>query len=80
LLESVNALIASLQPEQPGMADRLEAMLAAAGVSPAALQELQLKSNLAPLNAAQFAPRMAPTAGQAPGGLAAQLAFRSTKK
>lgn len=79
LLESVNALIAQLQPEEPGIADRLEATLAAAGVSPALLQELQVKSNLPPLAAAAFAPRIAPTAGQAPGGLAAQLAFREKK-
>jgi hypothetical protein len=76
LLETVNAFIAGLAPDEPGMADRLDQQLRDAGVSPALLQELSLKANVAPLGSATFAPREPPKPGQAAGPLAAAT-FRS---
>ena len=76
LLATVNAFIAGLEPNEPGMADRLDQQLRDAGVSPALLQELSLKGAAVPVAQTTFAAREDPKPGQATGPLAAAT-FRS---
>jgi hypothetical protein len=79
LLDVVTKFIESLQPGEEGLGERLEARLAEAGVSATMLRDVQTKASLPPVAATQFEARRAPGAGEAKGGLLAQLAFRGKK-
>ncbi len=76
LRTSVEAFISQLGPAE-GWNDALQKLLEAASVTPALLQELQSEAQAAQVVLAPvtFEERKPPAAGQAPGGLLAQLAF-----
>lgn len=80
LRTSVEAFIARLgAPERWN--DALQTLLEGAGVTPALLQELQSEAHAAQvvLGPVAFEARKPPAAGQAQGGLLAQLAFAKKK-
>ncbi len=80
LLASVEAFIVGLGPPERWN-DALQTLLEGAGVTPALLQQLQSEAHAAQvvLAPATFEQRKPPAAGQAPGGLLAQLAFAKKK-
>lgn len=77
LREAVTQFIAELRPNEEGMAERLEAKLASAGITRALLREAQVSANLSPLTGTRFEPREPPKTGQIASGPAAQFALRS---